>query len=345
MSKQAMNQTGTKEVLLEVRNLKKYFPITRGVFKRKVGDIKAVDGISFSIHKGETIGLVGESGCGKTVAARSILQIYQPTAGEVYFDNVNLATTSRRELQQFRRRMAPIFQNPYSSLDPRMPIGRIISEPMDVHHLYNNKKERRARVEEILTLVGLAPVFAERYPLEFSGGQRQRVGIARALASNPEFIVCDDPISALDVSIQAQIVNLLQDLQEQFGVTYLFIAQDLSMLRYICDRLMMMYLGKIVEIADRIDLYDNPLHPYTQAVLSAVPIPDPEVEAKRKRIPIDGELPDPANPPKGCNFCTRCPQVMEICEDVDPEIIEMSDGHWVACHLYDDPSLKKDKPI
>lgn len=337
MSEQVMQRNGN-DVLLEVRNLKKYFPITSGVLKRKVGDIKAVDGITFDIHKGETLGLVGESGCGKTVAARSILQIYKPTEGEVIFDDVDLVKIPRRKLQRFRRRMAPIFQNPYASLDPRMPVGRIISEPMEVHNLYKSRKERRERVEEILTLVGLSPIFAERYPLEFSGGQRQRVGIARALASNPDFIVCDDPISALDVSIQAQIVNLLQELQEKFGVTYLFIAQDLSMLRYICDRMMMMYLGKIIEIADRIEIYDNPLHPYTRAVLSAVPIPDPEVEAKRKRIPIDGELPDPANPPVGCNFCTRCPEVMDICKEVEPIWQDVGGGHYVACHLYEDHS-------
>jgi oligopeptide transport system ATP-binding protein len=337
MSEQVMQRNGN-DVLLEVHNLKKYFPITSGVLKRKVGDIKAVDGITFDIHKGETLGLVGESGCGKTVAARSILQIYKPTEGEVIFDDVDLVKIPRRKLQRFRRRMAPIFQNPYASLDPRMPVGRIISEPMEVHNLYKSRKERRARVEEILTLVGLSPIFAERYPLEFSGGQRQRVGIARALASNPDFIVCDDPISALDVSIQAQIVNLLQDLQEKFGVTYLFIAQDLSMLRYICDRMMMMYLGKIIEVANRIEIYDNPLHPYTRAVLSAVPIPDPEVEAKRKRIPIDGELPDPANPPVGCNFCTRCPEVMDICKEVEPIWQDVGGGHYVACHLYEDHS-------
>lgn len=252
----------------------------------------------------------------------------------MYFDGVDLTKLKRNELQRFRRRMQTIFQNPYSSLDPRMPVGRIISEPLEVHGIYDNRKERRQRVEEILNLVGLSPIFAERYPLEFSGGQRQRVGITRALASSPEFVVCDDPISALDVSIQAQIVNLLQDLQEQFGVTYLFIAQDLSMLRYICNRIMLMYLGKVVEIADRISIYEKPLHPYTQALLSAVPIPDPEVEAKRKRIYLSGELPNPANPPTCCRFSTRCPVVMDVCKVQDPKFKEMESGHWVACHLY-----------
>lgn len=334
MEESMSNEHADTDVLVKVRNLKKYFPITEGVLKRKVGDIRAVDDISFDIHRGETLGLVGESGCGKTVASRSILQIYRPTSGQVLFDGVDLASLSDRELQSLRRRMQPIFQNPYASLDPRMTVGRIISEPMEVHNLYDSRQERRKHVEDILSLVGLSPVFAERYPLEFSGGQRQRIGIARALASDPDFIVCDDPISALDVSIQAQIVNLLQDLQEEFGVTYLFIAQDLSMLRYICDRIMIMYLGKIVEIADHFEIYENPLHPYTQAVLSAVPIPDPEVEATRQRIPLSGEIPNPANPPLGCNFCTRCPAVMEICKEQEPEFRELSPGHWVACHLY-----------
>lgn len=325
--------TSKSDPLVKVRDLKMYFPVTKGVFKRKVGDIKAVDGISFDIKRGETLGLVGESGCGKTVAARAMLNIYRPTDGHVWFEGQDVAHATGKNLQKLRRRMQPIFQNPYASLDPRMPVGRIIGEPLQVHGLFPERRARRKRVEEILNLVGLSPVFAERYPMEFSGGQRQRIGIARALACEPEFIVCDDPISALDVSIQAQIVNLLQDLQAMTNVTYMVIAQDLSMLRYICDRIGIMYLGKLVEIADKNRIYESPMHPYTRAVLSAVPIPDPDVEAKRKRIPLRGEIPDPANAPKGCNFCTRCPEVMDICEKVEPDFTDQGNGHWVACHL------------
>jgi len=320
--------------LIEVKNLKTYFPITSGLLKRKVNDVKAVDGLSFKINRGETLGLVGESGCGKTVAARTLLKIYEPTDGEIWFQGKNLANIKGRELSRIRRHMQVIFQNPYSSLDPRMPVGKIIAEPMEVHRLYGSSKKRKERMEEYLTLVGLSPYFAERFPFEFSGGQRQRIAIARALATQPDFIVCDDPISALDVSIQAQIVNLLQDLQEEFGLTYLFIAHDLIMLRHICDRIAIMYLGKFVEISPSRDIYDNPLHPYTQALLSAVPIPDPKLEAKRERIALKGGLPDPANPPMGCNFSTRCPQVMDICHEVDPILEDRGNGHEVACHLY-----------
>ena len=338
MSNQTIARNG-KEVLLQIRDLKKYFPIHRGIFRRKVGEVKAVDGLTFDIRRGETFGLVGESGCGKTVAGRAILQLYRPTSGEVLFDNTDLVKLKGNNLRRMRRRMQVIFQDPYASLDPRMPVGRIVREPLDIHGIKPNRKARREWVEEVFQLVGLNPYFVERYPHEFSGGQKQRVGIARALASQPDFIVCDDPISALDVSIQAQIVNLLQDLQEQFGITYLFVANDLSMIRYISDRIAMMYLGKIVELADRVQVYENPLHPYTKALLSAVQIPDPDVE--RNRIPLRGETPSPSNPPQGCNFCTRCPAKQEVkakgidCDLVEPEFRELEPGHWVACHLYE----------
>lgn len=278
------------EILVRVENLKKYFPITRGVFQRHVGDIKAVDGISFFVRRGETLGLVGESGCGKSTTGRTILQLYRPTAGKVYFEGQDLTTMKGEQLRRMRRKMQMIFQDPYASLNPRMTIGNIIGEPLEVHGIAKGK-EKRERVQELLRLVGLNPYFINRYPHEFSGGQRQRVGVARALALNPSFIVCDEPVSSVDVSIQAQIVNLLEDLQAQFGMAYLFIAHDLSMVRHISDRVAVMYLGKIVELTDRDELYDNPLHPYTQALLSAVPIPDPEVEERRQRIILEGDVP------------------------------------------------------
>jgi oligopeptide transport system ATP-binding protein len=318
------------EALLEIRDLKKYFPITRGVFQRHVGDIKAVDGVTFDIQQGETLGLVGESGCGKSTTGRTILQLYRPTAGEIYLDGVNLAELKGSKLQQMRKRMQMIFQDPYASLNPRMTVGSIVGEPLEIYKIAKGK-EKKKRVEELLRLVGLNPYFASRYPHEFSGGQRQRIGVARALALNPDFMVCDEPIAALDVSIQAQVVNLLEELQERFGLTYLFIAHDLSMVRHISDRVAVMYLGKIVELTDRDTLYNSPLHPYTTALLSAVPIPDPVVEEQRQRIILEGDVPSPANPPVGCNFNTRCPIAKDTCFENEPEFKEEEPGHQVAC--------------
>ena len=280
------------------------------------------------------MGLVGESGCGKSTTGRAILQLYRPTDGRVYFKGEELTELKGEALRRMRREMQLIFQDPYASLNPRMTVGNIIGEPLEVHSIYSSKAERRERVQELLRIVGLNPYFVNRYPHEFSGGQRQRIGVARALAVNPEFIVCDEPISALDVSIQAQIINLLEDLQAELGLTYLFIAHDLSVVRHISDRIAVMYLGKLAELSDREELYENPLHPYTQALLSAVPIPDPVIEEKRQRIILEGDVPSPANPPKGCNFSTRCPRVMDVCHEVDPEFKDVGGGHWVACHLY-----------
>lgn len=319
-------------VLLEVKNLKKYFPVTTGiVIQRHVGDVKAVDGISFYVKKGETFGLVGESGCGKTTTGRVILQLEKPTAGDVLFEGENLCKISGEKLRKMRRKMQIIFQDPYASLNPRLMIGDIIGEPLFVHNVAKGKKLKK-RVRELLEIVGLNPYFITRYPHEFSGGQRQRIGVARALALNPSFIICDEPISALDVSIQAQIMNLLEDLQNEFNLTYLVIAHDLSVVRHISDRVAVMYLGKLVESTESIELYKNPKHPYTEALLSAVPIPDPIVEEKRKRIILKGDVPSPVNPPKGCNFNTRCPVVMDICKEEEPEYKEISTEHWVACH-------------
>ncbi|MFN2232346.1 MAG: ABC transporter ATP-binding protein [Anaerolineae bacterium] len=324
-----------KETLLEVRNLTKHFPITRGIIiQRQVGAIKAVDGVSFDIYRGETLGLVGESGCGKSTTGRTILQLYRPTSGDVYFEGEDLVEMKGEQLRRQRRKMQMIFQDPYASLNPRMTVGSIVGEPLEVHSIAKGN-ERRERVQELLRIVGLNPYFVNRYPHEFSGGQRQRIGVARALAVNPEFIVCDEPISALDVSIQAQVINLLEDLQEEFGLTYLFIAHDLSVVRHISDRIAVMYLGKIVEMTDRATLYDDPKHPYTQALLSAVPIPDPVIEAQRKRIILEGDVPSPANPPSGCNFSTRCPRVMDICREEDPEFKDLGGEHYVACWLYE----------
>jgi len=323
-----MTQDGA---LIQVRNLKMHFPITRGLLiQRKVGAIKAVDGISFDIKRGETLGLVGESGCGKSTTGRALLQLYRPTSGDVFFEGDNLTKLSGERLRRMRRRMQMIFQDPYASLNPRMTVGDIIGEPLVVHNI-SSGQARRERVQELLRIVGLNPYFVNRYPHEFSGGQRQRIGVARALAVQPDFIVCDEPISALDVSIQAQIINLLEELQGQFNLTYLFIAHDLSVVRHISDRIAVMYLGKIVELTDRKTLYDKPLHPYTQALLSAVPIPDPVVEEKRRRVILEGDVPSPANPPLGCHFCTRCPAVMDICKEQEPEFVDVGGGHWVAC--------------
>ena len=327
--------TDNNDVLLEVKGLKMYFPITRGIIVQKhVGDIKAVDGISFQVRRGETLGLVGESGCGKSTTGRAILQLYRPTEGQVLFKEEDLTKLKGEVLRRKRREMQMIFQDPYASLNPRMTVGGIVSEPLEVHNIFATRKERQERVQELLRVVGLNPYFVNRYPHEFSGGQRQRIGVARALAVNPEFIVCDEPISALDVSIQAQIINLLQDLQSEFGLTYLFIAHDLSVVRHISDRIVVMYLGKLGELADQAELYANPLHPYTQALLGAVPIPDPVIEEKRQRIILEGDVPSPANPPEGCNFSTRCPKVMDICRQEDPEFRDLGGGHWVACHLH-----------
>ncbi len=322
-------------VMLQVDHLVKHFPITQGiVIQRQIGAVHAVDDISFSIRKGETFGLVGESGCGKSTTGRTILQLYRPTSGSVLFDGVDLVKTKGEELRRMRRKMQMIFQDPYASLNPRMTVGEIIGEPLLVHQVAN-QKETEERVANLLELVGLNPAFSTRYPHEFSGGQRQRIGVARALALQPSFIVCDEPISALDVSIQAQVVNLLEDLQKQFNLTYLFIAHDLSMVRHISDRVAVMYLGIIVELADRDELYLNPLHPYTQALLSAVPVPDPVVDAKRKRIILEGDVPSPVNPPSGCRFRTRCPIAEPICAEQKPDFRELKKDHWAACHFSD----------
>lgn len=327
-----VGQNGGERPLLEVKNLKKWFPVESGViFSRTVAQVKAVDGISFSVKKGETLGLVGESGCGKSTTGRSILQLHKPTAGEVIFEGRDLVKLKGREMRAMRKKMQMIFQDPYASLNPRMSVEDIVGEPLDVHHIAKGK-ERRERVQELLRTVGLNPYFANRFPHEFSGGQRQRIGIARALAVDPEFIVCDEPISALDVSIQAQIINLLEELQAEFGLTYLFIAHDLSVVRHISDRIVVMYLGKVMEIAPRLPLYENPLHPYTKALLSAVPIPDPKLEKTRERIILTGDVPSPINPPSGCVFHTRCPIAIDQCSVEIPQLRVIEGEHMVACH-------------
>jgi len=317
--------------LLEVRGLRMYFPVTEGLLGRKIGDVKAVDGIDFTVRRGETLGLVGESGCGKTTTGRCVLRLEKPTTGQIIFDGVDIASLGGKQLQALRQRIQVIFQDPYSSLNPRMTIGQIIAEPMFVHGIEPNATKRMERVRELLSVCGLNAGFAERYPHEMSGGQRQRVGIARALAMNPEFIVCDEPVSALDVSIQAQVVNLLEDLREKFGLTYLFIAHDLSVVRHLCQRVAVMYLGHIVEMADSDTLFDNPQHPYTRALLAAVPVPDPEVEQGREFRPVKGEVPSPMNPPSGCVFHPRCPIAVERCSQQAPQPREIAPGHMVAC--------------
>ena len=319
------------DVILRVENLVMHFPIYRGVIQRQVGAVHAVDGVSFEIKRGETLGLVGESGCGKSTTGRTILQLYKPTAGHVFFNDIDLTTLHREEIRRMRRNMQMIFQDPYASLNPRMTINDIVGEGLMVHNVARGA-EINKRVEELLDLVKLNPAFATRYPHEFSGGQRQRIGIARALALQPSLIICDEPISALDVSIQAQVVNLLEELQEKFNLTYLFIAHDLSMVRHISNRVAVMYLGVIVELAEREELYSNPLHPYTQALLSAVPIPDPNVSQQR-RIILEGDVPSPVNPPSGCRFRTRCPLAEGICAEIRPEFREITPGHFAACHM------------
>ncbi len=330
---QTQTQTASQDdVLVSVQDLQMYFPVRSGIiFQRKIADIKAVDGVSFEIKRGETLGLVGESGCGKTTTGRCILQLYKPTAGNVLFEGQDLTTLKGGQLRRFRRRMQMIFQDPYSSLDPRQNAGSIIGEPLIVHKMTNSRGEYREQVAELLSVVGLNPSMANRFPHEFSGGQRQRIGVARALAVRPSLIVCDEPVSALDVSIQAQVINLLEDLQEQFNLTYLFIAHDLSVVRHISDRIAVMYLGKIMELADRTELYENPLHPYTKALLSAVPIPDPVIESQRERIILTGDVPSPLRPPPGCVFHTRCPIAIDECSQVVPELRNVGNEHWVSC--------------
>jgi oligopeptide transport system ATP-binding protein len=314
--------------ILEVHDLKQHFTINMGFMKKAT--LKAVDGVSFYIRRGETLGLVGESGCGKTTVGRSLLQLYKPTAGEVYFDGVKI--DNRDSLKSFRRRAQLVFQDPYSSLNPRMTVGDIVAESLDVHKMYANRKERSARINELLGMVGLSSEQATRYAHEFSGGQRQRIGIARALASTPEFIVCDEPVSALDVSIQAQIINMLEDLQHQLGLAYLFIAHDLAVVKHISNRIAVMYLGKMVELASSTELHRHPLHPYTISLLSAVPIPDPVKSHKSQRIVLHGDIPSPLKAPSGCPFRTRCPKATEICAKVNPEFLEVAPEHYVACH-------------
>ena len=320
-----------QEVLLEVKDLVKHFPIRQGIiFSKQVGAVQAVDGISFDVNKGETLGLVGESGCGKTTAGRCILRLIEPTSGEVKFDGKDVPSLPKDELRELRKEMQIIFQDPYGSLNPRMTVGDIIGEPLHIHKIAKGAA-KETRVREILETVGLSAFHARRFPHEFSGGQRQRIGIARALAVDPRLIICDEPVSALDVSIQAQVINLLQDLQEEFGLTYLFIAHDLSVVKHISDRVAVMYLGKIVELTGKAELYRNPKHPYTQALLSAIPEADPTI--KKERILLKGDVPSPINPPSGCRFHTRCPKAMDICKTQDPEFVDTGDGHFVACHL------------
>jgi len=333
----SMRAARADKPLVSVRDLKKHFPIMQGVFRRQVGAVKAVDGINFDIYRGETLGLVGESGSGKSTAGRAVLQLEPVTDGTVQFDSEELTTMSSSNVRRLRPRMQMVFQNPHASLNPRMTVSSIIGEPLVEHNAFARGPERTERIEELLRLVGLDPTHANRYPHEFSGGQRQRIGIARAIALNPDFIVCDEPIAALDVSIQAQVVNLLEKLQKSLDLSYLFISHDMSMVRHIADRVAVMYLGRLVELAEVDDLYDNPKHPYTRALHSAVPVPDPEVEEARTRVILEGDIPSPANPPGGCPFHTRCPVAEQECSVDVPEWREIESGHWVACHFADRP--------
>ena len=335
-----MSESSGQDVLLRVKNLKMHFPIHKGVFlRREVARVKAVDGVTFDVYKGETLGLVGESGCGKSTTGRALLQLYQPTEGSVVFEGHDLCTLSRSEMHGRRRHLQMIFQDPYASLNPRMTVGDIVAEPLKVHGIAKGEEASR-QVQELMSIVGLDPRYIRRYSHEFSGGQRQRIGIARALATRPAFIVCDEPISALDVSIQAQVMNLLEELQAEFGLTYLFIAHDLAAVRHISDRIAVMYLGNMVELSGGEQLYQNPLHPYTEALISAVPIPDPDIEATRQRIVLRGDVPSPLHPPSGCVFHTRCPYAWERCTREKPEMREVTPGHFVACHLQDEPGRK-----
>jgi oligopeptide transport system ATP-binding protein len=326
------NETKKDDVLIEVKNLKKYFSKNTGFFKKKMQHLKAVDDISFHIKKGETFGLVGESGCGKSTTGRTIIRLYDVTGGDIIYDGKNISHLNEKELEPYRRKIQMIFQDPYASLNTRMTVGDIIGEPLDIHNLAKGEK-RQERIYELLHTVGLSKEHASRYPHEFSGGQRQRIGIARALAVEPEFIICDEPISALDVSIQAQVVNMLDDLQKELGLTYLFIAHDLSMVKHISDRIGVLYLGKMVEIATSEALYELPLHPYTRALLSSIPIPDPELNAKVDREILEGDVPSPLNPPSGCRFRTRCKYAKEICAEKEPKLEEIVEGRFVACHF------------
>jgi len=322
------------EKLIEIKNLKKYFIKNKGFIKKNLEVVKAVDDVSFYIKKGETLGLVGESGCGKSTTGRTIIRLYEPTAGEILYNGEDIGKLGHHDLMKYRRKMQMIFQDPYASLNARMTVADIIGEPMDIHHLASGK-DRDDRIFELLETVGLGKDHASRYPHEFSGGQRQRIGIARALAVDPEFIICDEPISALDVSIQAQVVNMLDDLQQERGLTYLFIAHDLSMVKHISNRVGVMYLGSLVEVAKSGELYRNPVHPYTQALLSSIPIPDPDMTESAKRIVLEGDVPSPVNPPSGCKFRTRCRYAMDICSEVDPVFKDIGGEHFVACHLLD----------
>ncbi|MGM0948999.1 MAG: oligopeptide ABC transporter ATP-binding protein AppF [Bacillota bacterium] len=323
-----------QETILELRDVKKYFPIRSGFFQRKVGDVKAVDGVSFSLKKGETLGIVGESGCGKSTAGRTMIRLYKPTEGQILFKGQDISNLSEEKLRKnVRKNIQMVFQDPFASLNPRKTLRSIIKEPLHTHHMYT-MRERNEKVEELLARVGLHPSFASRYPHEFSGGQRQRIGIARALTLNPELIIADEPVSALDVSIQAQVINLMEELQEEFNLTYLFISHDLSVVRHISDRVGVMYLGKMMELTGKHELYDHPLHPYTQALLSSVPVTRKKGSVKRERIVLKGELPSPANPPKGCVFHTRCPVAKPICKEQIPAFKEAAPSHFVACHLY-----------
>jgi len=335
----AIVRAGSADEVLRVSDLKVHFPIMSGViFKREIATVKAVDGVSFALERGETLGLVGESGCGKSTTGLAVLRMLAPTAGRILFEGTDIAQHDASAMQAVRRRMQMVYQDPYGSLNPRMTVRDIILEPLEVHGLANDRAAARARVDELLRLVGLLPDMADRYPHEFSGGQRQRIGIARALALEPTLIVCDEPVSALDVSIQAQVVNLFMDLQERLGLTYLFIAHDLAVVRHISDRIAVMYLGRIVEIARRDELYASPLHPYTQALLAAVPVADPEVEAARPRMIVTGEVPSALRPPPGCRFHTRCPSAMPVCKTIDPQLTDLSQGRAVACHLHVSPN-------